>query len=71
MSAFVVIDANRVFSELIAAQHLLRRAFSAFPDTRFVCPKFVFIELFKHKERIASASGLPEAELLSLLHRAI
>ncbi len=68
MSAFVVIDANRLFSELIAGNHRLRRAFAAYPDTRFVCPKYVFIELFKHKERITSASGLPESELLSLLH---
>jgi predicted nucleic acid-binding protein len=59
MSAFVVMDANRLFSELIAGNHRLRRVFAAYPDTHFVCPKYVFIELFKHKERITSASGLP------------
>jgi predicted nucleic acid-binding protein len=68
MSACVVIDANRIFSELIAANHHLRRAFTSLPDTRFLCPKYVFVEIFKHKERIAAASGLPEPELLSLLH---
>lgn len=68
MSTFVVIDANRLFSELIAANNRLRRAFAALPSARFVCPKYVFIELFKHKERIAAASGLPESDLLSLLH---
>lgn len=68
MSTFVVIDANRLFSELIAANNRLRRALAALPSTRFVCPKYVFIELFKHKERIAAASGLPESDLLSLLH---
>jgi predicted nucleic acid-binding protein len=71
MSEFVVIDANRLFSELIAANHRLRSAFAALPDTRFVCPKYVFIELFKHKERIALASGLPEPELLAILHSII
>nr|WP_246430922.1 PIN domain-containing protein [Prosthecobacter dejongeii] len=68
MSACVVIDANRIFSELIAANHHLRRAFASLPNTRFLCPKYVFVEIFKHKERIVSASGLPEHELLSLLH---
>lgn len=68
MSTFVVIDANRLFSELIAANNRLRGALAALPSTRFACPKNVFIELFKHKERIAAASGLPESDLLSLLH---
>jgi predicted nucleic acid-binding protein len=68
MSPCVVIDANRIFSELIAANHQLRRAFTSLPKTRFICPKYVFVEIFKHKERIADASGLSEPELLSLLH---
>ena len=68
MSPCVVIDANRIFSELIAANHQLRRAFNSLPKTRFICPKYVFVEIFKHKERIADASGLAEPELLSLLH---
>ena len=68
MSDRVVIDANRIFSELIASNHALRRAFASMPETRFICPKYVFVEIFKHKERIAAASGLSEPELLSLLH---
>ena len=68
MSPCVVIDANCIFSELIASNHRLHRAFSSWPGTRFLCPKYVFVELFKHKERIADASGLPEPDLLSLLH---
>lgn len=68
MRPCVVIDANRIFSELIAANHQLRRALTSLPGTRFICPKYVFVEIFKHKERIADASGLSEPELLSLLH---
>lgn len=68
MSDCVVIDANRIFSELIAANHYLRRAFTSLPGTRFLCPKYVFVEIFKHKERIVAASGLEEHDLLSLLH---
>lgn len=71
MRPCVVIDANRIFSELIAANHQLRRAFTSLPGTRFICPKYVFVEIFKHKERIADASGLSEPELLSLLHSII
>lgn len=55
MSPRVVIDANRILSELIASNHRLRRVFAALPDTRFLCPKYVFVEIFKHKERIVAA----------------
>ena len=68
MSQRVVVDANRIFSELIAANHKLRQAFAARPGTGFFCPKYVVVELFKHKERIVAATGLDEASLLSLLH---
>ena len=71
MSRCVVVDANRIFSELIAANHLLRRTFTAEPDTEFVCPKYVVVELFKHKERIVAATGLNETTLLALLHTLI
>lgn len=68
MSRSVVIDANRIFSELIAANHKLRRVFASQPEKEFHCPKYVLVELFKHKERIANATGLDEPELLALLH---
>lgn len=68
MSRCVVVGANRIFSELIAANDRLRRTFAREPDTEFVCPKYVMVELFKHKERIAAATGLEEADLLALLH---
>jgi predicted nucleic acid-binding protein len=31
-------------------------------------PRFLFVELFKHKERLIDASGLPEDDLLAGLH---
>ena len=70
MSRSVVIDANRIFSELIAANHRLRATFAAEPETEteFLCPKYVLVELFKHKERIAASTGLDEGSLLALLH---
>ena len=60
MSRCVVIDANRIFSEMIAANPQLRRAFTSLPKTRFICPKYVFIEIFMHKERTAVAVASPK-----------
>lgn len=68
MTRPVVIDANRIFSALIAGNGRLRRLLCDSADHAFYCPKYVLVELFQHKERIASASGLDEPELLSLLH---
>jgi hypothetical protein len=31
-------------------------------------PRFLFVELFKHKERLIHASGLEETDLLAGLH---
>ena len=67
MSRCVVIDANRICSELIGANHRLRQTFASEPETEFLCPKYVLGELFKHKERIAKSTGLDEANLLALL----
>lgn len=67
MSQAVIIDANRLFSWLIANNQLLRRTMNRRPELRFYCPKYVLVELFKHKERIAAASGLDEPGLLALL----
>ena len=46
MNQRVVVDANRIFSELIASNHRLRRAFTTLPDTEFFCPKYVVVEVF-------------------------
>ena len=68
MTTAVVIDANRIFSALIASNGSLRRILRDATEFTFHCPKYVLVELFKHKERISAASGLSEAELLGLLH---
>jgi predicted nucleic acid-binding protein len=64
----VIVDANRLFSALIAGSHRIRQILISPPHVQFVAPKYVFVELFKHKERIAAASALSEDELLALLH---
>lgn len=67
----VVIDANRLFCELIAGRQRLRALFTSHPEIEFHCPKYVFVELFKHKEAIAQATALNESDLLVLLHTLI
>ncbi len=68
MNERVVVDSNFIFSELIATNYRLRKAFDSSPATEFFCPKYVMLELFKHKERIVAATGLDEVSLLGLLH---
>jgi len=64
----VVIDANILISMLVAKHDRLRRHFSLETAPHFYSPKFIAVELFKHKERIAAASALEEDPLLELLH---
>ena len=71
MITAVIIDANRLFSWLIAGNSRLRQTISSRPDLRFFCPKYVLVELFKHKERICHASGLRQDELLLVLHNCL
>ena len=37
-------------------------------DATLHAPRFLFVELFKHKERIVRASRLPEAEIIDSLY---
>jgi predicted nucleic acid-binding protein len=62
----VVVDANRIFSELISPRGRFLRP-SSVDEVELACPKYVMVELFKHKERIAEASGLDADSLLELL----
>ena len=64
----VVIDTNVVFSALVSRNARLREALLIEPALRFCCPRFLFIELFKHKERILRFTELPEEEMLDFLN---
>ena len=37
-------------------------------ETTLHAPRFLFVELFKHKERLVRASRLPEMEVIEALH---
>jgi predicted nucleic acid-binding protein len=64
----VVLDTNVFFSLLLKRDGFQRRrSFFAAPF-KYYCPRFLVVELFKHKERIARATQLSEDELLEFLH---
>ncbi len=64
----VVVDANIAFKCLAAQRGDLRDRLGPSANLRFYCPRYLFVELFKHKERLARATRLCEEELLQALH---
>lgn len=64
----VIVDANIVFKCLHAGGCDLRGRAGPGQHPQFFSPRFLFVELFKHKERLASAANLAEAELLEAMY---
>ena len=64
----VVADANIAFKCLRAWRRDLRGRIGPGGHPHFFSPRFLFVELFKHKGRLARASGLAEADLLEGLY---
>jgi predicted nucleic acid-binding protein len=64
----VIIDANIAFKCLVSHRGDLRERMGPGIKVDFVTPRFIFVELFKHKERLALAAKLTEAELLESLY---
>ena len=64
----LVVDTNVFFSLLLRRDTPARRRFFAEASHTFYCPRFLFVELFKHKERIARATDLSEEDVLECLH---
>lgn len=58
----LVVDTNIFFSLLLRGDTASRRRFLTDTTRTFHCPRFFLVELFKHKERIAQATELSEAE---------
>ena len=68
MNPPVVVDTNILFAALVSRHSRIRETLLMEPDISFCCPRFVFSELFKHKERILAATELSEDELLDALN---
>ena len=64
----VVVDANIAFKALASNRGDLRDRLAPSANRTFHSPRFVFVELFKHKERLSVAAKLNEDELLEALH---
>lgn len=70
-AACVVVDANIVFKTLVTQRGDLRDRLGPASDLKFFSPRFLFVELFKHKERLANTTRLSEDELLDALHAVV
>lgn len=68
MNPPVVVDTNILFAALVSRRSRLREILLMESGVVFCAPRFLFTELFKHKERIAAATELSEEELLAALH---
>ncbi len=64
----VVVDANIAFKCLHSGRGDLRERIGPGGHPQFFSPRYLFIELFKHKERLIRAANLPEAEVLEALY---
>lgn len=64
----VIVDANVAFKSLCSARGNLRRKLASNSNLQIFSPRFILVELFKHKNRIACASGLHEDDLLEALY---
>jgi predicted nucleic acid-binding protein len=64
MNPPVVVDTNILFSALVSRRSRIREILLMEAGLSFCCPRFIFSELFKHKERIVAATDLSEEELL-------
>jgi len=64
----VVVDANLAFKALAAGRGDLRERLAAPAEVRLFAPRFLFVELFKHKEALAVAAKVPPQAMLEALH---
>jgi predicted nucleic acid-binding protein len=64
----VVVDANIAFKALVSQRGDLRDRLDPNANAKFCTPAYLFVELFKHKARLARATGLGEDDLLQALH---
>jgi len=63
----VIVDANIAFKALVSQRGDLRDRLDPSASERFYTPGYLFVELFKHKNRLAHATGLAEPELLEAM----
>ncbi len=62
----IVVDANVLFSTLISNNRKTRLLLSD-SQYKFFAPKYLFVELFEHKETIIQKAHISESEIYELL----
>src|SRR6202142_4051597 len=67
----VVVDANIAFKAMVSQRGDLRDRLDPSANPKFYTPGYLFVELFKHKTRLARATRLTEEELLEALQALI
>lgn len=66
----IVVDTNIIFSALLSSNSKFLPSLLD-KDSKLIAPSFLFVELFKHKEKISKYSNLTPDELLELLHTVV
>jgi len=64
----VVVDSNILFSSLLSANSLFVQTLLD-EDCKFIAPNFIFVEIFKYKDKILKHSKLSADELLEVLNK--
>ena len=64
----IIVDTNIIFSALLNQQSLLSDTLFR-EELDFIMPKYAYIELFKHKDKIIRFSKHNEDEILEILYR--
>jgi len=63
----IIVDANIAFKALVSQRGDLRDRLDPSANAKLFTPGYLFVELFKHKTRLARATGLTDDELLEAL----
>ncbi len=63
----IVVDTNIIFSALVNKNSKIA-TFLLEPNHPLIMPKFGFVELFKHKEKICAVSKHSQDEILEILY---
>lgn len=63
----IVVDTNIVFCALASGGTSLGIRLTTPSENKYYAPRFLFVELFKHKERLLRATRLSENDLFEAL----
>lgn len=64
----VIVDANLAFKALVSNRGDLRGRLAQAGEDTLSSPRFLFVELFKHRYRLVAASGLAEEDVIGSMH---